>query len=189
MTNATVEFKGSANLDRLLLTNPQMEKRVTNIVRKVIRQARDDVAQKAEGVPKQDPLKTAHAIRSTVYRAIIGGNVNILPSKKANAPGAIPPVRHRLETETNKKGNHRGGNRMPRGRDTTRMLGYRGFDRVFVLRWLDGGTPKRDNNGIRRVGQIGAKPWFNAAAVPAMNRAGDTFAQLVDKLIAKELKS
>ena len=78
---------------------------------------------------------------------------------------------------------------MPRGRDTTRMLGYRGFDRVFVLRWLDGGTPKRDNNGIHRVGQIGAKPWFNAAAVPAMNRAGDTFAQLVDKLIAKELKS
>lgn len=188
MATSTVEFKNNVKLERLLLTRPDMYKKVQNIVRKVIRQARDEVAKKAEGVPKSDPRKTAHAIRSSVYEAIIGGNVNILPSKKANSPGPIPPVRYRLQTETNRKGNHRGGNRRPRSSRTIQMLGYQGFDRVFVLRWLDGGTATRTTMYGNR-GAISARPWFNAAAVPAMNRAGDTFAQLVDKLIAKELKS
>ena len=183
MTNATVEFKGNANLDRLLLSNPNMEKKVINIIRKVIRQARYEVAQKAEGVPKQDPRKTAHAIRSSVYRAILGGNVNILPTKKANAPGSYRPPR-KLDANPHQLG----GNRRKRSSETERYLGYVGFDRVFVLRWLDGGTKTRETKYGNR-GAISARPWFNAAAVPAMNRAGDTFAQLVDKLIAKELKS
>ena len=183
MTNATIEFKGSANLDRLLLSNPNMEKKVINIIRKVIRQARDEVAQKAEGVPQQDPRKTAHAIRSTVYRAILGGRVDILPSKKAGSPGSYRPPR-KLDSNPHQ----RGGNRRPRSRRTEQMLGYQGFDRIFILRWLDGGTATRTTKYGNR-GAISARPWFNAAAVPAMNRAGDTFAQLVDKLIAKELKS
>ena len=181
MTNATVEFKGSANLDRLLLSNPNMEKKVINIIRKVIRQARDEVAQKAEGVPKQDPRKTAHAIRSTVYKAILGGRVDILPSKKAGSPGSYRPPRRLRPGQV-------GGNRIPRSRRTEQMLGYQGFDRIFILRWLDGGTATRTTKYGNR-GAISPRPWFNAAAVPAMNRAGDTFAQLVDKLIAKELKS
>ena len=117
MTNATVEFKGSANLDRLLLSNPNMEKKVINIIRKVIRQARDEVAQKAEGVPQQDPRKTAHAIRSTVYRAILGGRVDILPSKKAGSPGSYRPPR-KLDSNPHQ----RGGNRRPRSR---RCLGIK----------------------------------------------------------------
>ena len=188
MATSTVEFKNNVKLDRLLLTNPDMYKKVQNIVRKVIRQARDEVAKKAEVVPKSDPRKTAHAIRSTVYEALIGGNVNILPSRKANSPGPIPPVRHRLETETNRKGNHRGGNRRPRSQRTIQMLGYQGFDRVFVLRWLDGGTSGRMTKYGGR-GAIGARPWFNSAATAAMNKAGEEFGKMIDKLIEKEMKA
>lgn len=181
MATATVEIKGNARLDMLLLSNPKMETRVRNIVRKVIRQARDDVAQRAEGVPRQDPRKTAHAIRSSVYKAIFGGNVNILSAKKAGRPGSYDPPRKLRPGQV-------GGNRLPRSRRTEQMMGYAGYDRVFILRWLDGGTDTRTSRYGNR-GAITARPWFNSAATTAMNKAADEFAKRLDKLIEKEMKS
>ena len=185
-TQVTIE--NNVKLERLLMSSPDMEKKVIAIMRKLVKMAREEVAAKAEAAIPNDPRNTAHAIRSTVYKAVLGGNLNLLRSRRANAPGPIPPVRHKLATATNRKGNHRGGNRMPRGRDTTRMLGYVGFDRIFILRWLDGGTPRRDTNGIRRVGQIGARPWFESAGTQAFNNAAQNLETLIDELIQQELK-
>ena len=177
----TVTLENNVKLDQLLLTNPKMEKRVIAIIRRVIRQARHQVAQAAEGAIQNDPRKTAHAIRSSVYKAIFGGNVNILSSKKAGARGTYEPPRKLRPGQ-------RGGNRIPRGRRTEQMLGYQGYDRNFVLRWINDGTNVRTSRYGNR-GSIAARPWFNTAATNAMNQAGDTFSQLLDKLIEKEMQS
>ena len=157
-------------------------------MRKLVKMAREEVAAKAEASIPNDPRKTAHAIRSTVYRAVLGGNLNLLSSRKAGTPGPIPPVRHKLDYETNSKGNHRGGNRMPRSRRTTQMLGYRGFDRIFVLRFLDGGTTSRISHGGNR-GSIASRNWFQNAGTQAFNNAAQNLESLIDELIQEELNA
>ena len=177
----TVTLENNVKLDQLLLSNPKMEKRVIAIIRRVIRQARKQVGQAAEGVLQNDPRKTAHAIRSSVYKALFGGNINILSSKKAGTPGTYEPPR-KLQP------GQRGGNRIPRSRRTEQMLGYQGFDRNFVLRWINDGTNVRTSRYGNR-GAIAARPWFGNAATNAMNQADNEFSQLLDKLIEKEMQS
>ena len=133
-TKVTIE--NNVKLERLLMSGTNMEKKAIEIMRKLVRQARDEVSQRAQSAIPNDPRKTAHAIRSTVYRAVLGGNVNLLSSRKANAPSSYRPPRRLRPGQV-------GGNRRPRSRRTEQMLGYVGFDRAFVLRWLDGGTETR----------------------------------------------
>ena len=181
-----VEFHIDGRMDRLLTTNPKMEKKLRNAIHKLILKAREKVATVAETKLKNDPRKTAHAIRSTVYREVFGANLNLLSSKKANSPGPIPPVRYRLQTETNRKGNHRGGNRRPRSSRTIQMLGYQGFDRSFVLRWTSDGTTTRTTKYGNR-GAISPRGWFAPAATNALNQMSDELVAMIDKIIADEM--
>ena len=185
-TQVTIE--NNVKLERLLMSGTNMEKKAIDIMRKLVKMAREEVAAKAESAIQNDPRKTAHAIRSTVYKAVLGGNLNLLSSRRAGTPGPIPPVRHRLDYETNSKGNHRGGNRMPRSRRTTQMLGYRGFDRIFVLRFLDSGTTSRISHGGNR-GSIAAINWFQNAGTQAFNNAAQNLESLIDELIQQELNA
>ena len=122
----TIELKNNVKLDKLLITNPEMEKKVRRIVRQVIIGAMDPVKQAADS---QSTRQAAQAVRKAVYKRILGGSLNILDSRgRAGGRGPLPPVRHRLEFETNSKGNHRGGNRMPRSRRTEDLLTYQGKD-------------------------------------------------------------
>ena len=169
-----------------MTTNPKMEKKLRNAIHKLILKARAQVAAVAATKLQNDPRKTANAIRSTVYREVFGANLNLLRSKKANSPGPIPPVRYRLETETNRKGNHRGGNRRPRSQRTIQMLGYQGFDRSFVLRWTSDGTATRTTRFGNR-GAISARRWFPTAANNALNQMADELVKMIDEIIAKEM--
>lgn len=183
-----VEFHIDPRFERLMTTNPKMENKLRKAIHKLILEAREKVASVAETKLLNDPRKTAHAIRSTVYREVFGANLNLLKSKKANPPGPIPPVRYRLQTETNRKGNHRGGNRRPRSSRTIQMLGYQGFDRAFVLRWTTDGTGTRATKYGNR-GAISAMGWFSPAATNALNQMADQLVTMIDEMIAKEMSN
>ena len=181
---ADVTFETDLRLDKLLVSDKAMEAKVRRIVEKVLNLARNSV----RGRMKLSSTKAAYlAIRKSVYKKILGGNINIAPSRyHSDRRAPLPPVRHRLETATNTKGNHRGGNRMPRSTRTEDLLTYWGVDRGFILRFLNAGTPQRNTNGTRYVGQIQGQYWFGNASQTALEDAAKAFDTLMDKLIEQE---
>jgi hypothetical protein len=173
----TIELENNVKLDRLLTTNPDMEKKVRRIVRQVIIGAMDPVKQAAD---RQSTKQAAQAIRKAVYKKVLGGNLNIMDGRRS-AGGRAP-----LPPESARKRSHaRGGNRIPRSRRTEDLLTYQGADRAFILRFLNSGTADR-HNGYRRTGSIAARNWFEKASHTALQHAAEQFDLLLDALIAKE---
>ena len=165
-----------------MTTNPKMENKLRKAIHTLILEAREKVASVAETKLLNDPRKTAHAIRSTVYREVFGANLNLLSSKKANSPGPIPPESVR------KKSKAIGGNRRLRSAETIQRLGYRGFDRAFVLRFDSDGTKVRKTRYGSR-GAIAPRGWFPPAATNALNQMADQLVKMIDEMIAKEMSN
>ena len=169
----------------MLLSNKRMEAKVRKIIERVLIHARQEMRDKVRGVSKKE---AELAIRKSIYKRVLGGNLNIAsPRWKSGKSAPLPPIRHRLDYETNRKGNHRGGNRMPRSRRTESLLTYWGADRGFIMRFLNSGTPERDTNGVRYVGQIAARNWFGNMGQRELERAAQMFDELMEKLIQEEL--
>lgn len=173
-------------LESLLMSNPQMEKKVQGLIRKVLLVARKQISNTAKGEMKSDPRQAYKAVKTAVYRQILGGNVSILNKRKAGKRGSVPPVYHALEHRTNSKGNHRGGNRMPRSRRTEDLLTYQGSDRGFILRFLNAGTSDRESR-IGNRGAIGPRAFFANISHTAMRKAAEQLDTLIQDLIKKEL--
>ena len=174
-------------LESLLMSNPEMEKKVQGLIRKVLLAARRTISGDAKGVIKNDPRQAYKAVKSAVYRHILGGNVSILNKRKAGKRGPVPPVIHQLETRVNSKGNHRGGNRMPRSRRTEDLLTYQGADRGFILRFLNAGTGDRESR-IGNRGSISARNFFENSSQKAMEQAAAQLDTLIEDLIKKEIQ-
>lgn len=176
-------------LESLLMSNPAMEKKVQGLIRKVLLAARKQIVGdiKNGSVMKSDPRQTYKAVKSAVYRRILGGNVSILNKRKAGARGPVPPIVHKLETQVNSKGNHRGGNRMPRSRRTEDLLTYQGSDRGFILRFLNAGTEGRESR-VGNRGSIAARNFFGTSSQQAMERAAEQLDNLIEELIKQEMK-
>ena len=174
-------------LESLLMSNPQMEKKVQELIRKVLLAARKEISNAASGKIKNDPRQAYKAVKSAVYRRILGGNVSILSKRKAGKRGPVPPVVHQLETRVNSKGNHRGGNRMPRSRRTEDLLTYQGADRGFILRFLNAGTEGRESR-IGNRGSISARNFFENSSQKAMEQAAAQLDALIEDLIKKEIQ-
>ena len=174
-------------LESLLMSNPEMEKKVQGLIRKVLLQARKQISGDIHGVIKNDPRQAYKAVKSAVYRRILGGNVSILNKRKAGKRGPVPPVVHQLETRVNSKGNHRGGNRMPRSRRTEDLLTYQGADRGFILRFLNAGTSERNTRYGNR-GSISARNFFENSSQKAMEQAAAQLDALIEDLIKKEIQ-
>jgi len=177
----TITLENNVHLDRLLISgNKKMENKVRSIVRQLVREARDQVARATDSVLRDDPRHTAHAIRSTVYRQVIGSNLNILSSRKAkNGPAAYEKIRTLREGQV-------GGNRIKPSPKTERMESYQGFDRVFVLRWISSGTAQRTSRNGNR-GSIAARRWFGPTASQAIDQMSVKFVEMIDELIAEEM--
>lgn len=126
----------SQKLDQLLLSNPDMEKKVQSIIGKALSKAKKNVSAAISAKIENDPRQAYRAVRRTVYRRILGGNLNILARKRAGSAGSYTPTR------TLRSG-QRGGNRRSRNERTMRMESYFGEDRGFILRFLDSGTQGR----------------------------------------------
>ena len=174
-------------LERLLMSNPAMEKKVQGLIRKVLLAARKVVADSAKSQMQSDPRKAYKAVKTAVYRRILGGNISILNKRKAGKRGPIPPVVHQLETRVNSKGNHRGGNRMPRSRRTEDLLTYQGADRGFILRFLNAGTADRESR-VGNRGSISPRSFFATSSQKAMEQAASQLEILIEELIKKEIK-
>ena len=192
-------------LDRLLLKNPTMEKKLQGIIRKMliqVRRAIQDSIQFKHG----DPRQAYKAVRTTVYRRILGGNVNILNKRRAGGSGNYEPQR------TLRPG-QRGGNRRSRSQRTRALQGYQGSDRGFILRFLNAGTEGRSiefkydearenvkrgsqggdkkkygktiNTGYR--GNIAPRNFFGQRSHREMEAAASNLEKMIDDLIKEEL--
>ena len=174
-----IQIENNIHLERLMSTNPKMEKEIQKILRKVIREAAKQVSLSASAVIANDPRKAANAVRSTVYKSILGASVHLYSGGKAGKGQPYYPVRRLRDGQ-------RGGNRIPRSEKTERMMGYVGMDRGFILRWLESGTATRSSRYGNR-GAIAARNWFTPASDRAMNAAIDHFNTLLEELITKEM--
>ena len=174
----TIELENNVKLDRLLMSNPYMEKKVQKIIRTLMAAVQSSVRKDAESLSK----KAAYlAVRKAIYKKILGGNVNILsPYRKAGKAAPLPPESPR------KKSHAVGGNRIPRSRRTEDLLTYYGADRGFILRFLNSGTDNRTSRYGNR-GAIAPRNWFGPRTQRAMEGAAQKLDEYLDALIKQEL--
>ena len=198
--------KQKQELESLMMSNPEMEKRVQKLIRKVLLTARRMVSNDAKGAMKSDPRKAYKAVKTAVYRQILGGSVSILNKRGTKFDNYEPP-------RTLQPG-QRGGNRRERTERSNRLLHYAGDSRAFVLRFLNSGTQgrtiefmsdphrsqvKRGSQGgnlrkygktvnTGRRGNIRSRNFFGTSSHTAMMKAADQLTVLIDDLIKKEMK-
>jgi hypothetical protein len=184
----TVIVEQQQILEQALSTNPKTQKALQKLIRKVIMEARAKVVSVADDKIKNDPRGAARAVRTAVYKRILGANINIYNSRKAHGSTSYEPPRHPSV---------RGGNRRTRNARTARIMSYDALDRGFILRWINDGTPgvrniefthnerrkvdkwnKHPNTGNR--GNIAARNFFRGAGERALVTAADNLANLID---------
>ena len=184
-------------LEGLLASNPKTEKEFRKLVRKAIMEARADVVEAAGRTMKSDPRGAARAVRTAVYKKILGANINIYNSLKAHGSTSYEPPRKLREGQ-------RGGNRTERSARTAKVMGYEALDRGFILRFVNSGTGDRAITGFTSKGKranlrtgsisvlktksIGAnrgaiapRNFFRGAGERALVKAADILANLIDK--------
>ena len=187
--NDAVVLEQKQVLEQALSTNPKTQKALQKLIRKVIAQARIDTM-KAIKFDNGDPREAVRSIRRSVYKKILGANINIYNSGKAHGSNNYEPPRHP---------SHRGGNRMTRSGRTKQIMNYAPQDRGMILRWVNSGTDGRyagnGRNGRTQadkdafVLRTGGKGWRGAIAPrnffrnegePALVKAVDALANLID---------
>ena len=166
-------------LEAALSTNPKTQKALQKLIRKALMEVRPELVSAARGAMGSDPRGAAHGIRLSVYKKILGGNVNILNMrKKAGKPTTYEPPR-KLQPH------QRGGNRVPRGERTNTVMHYGPHDRQWILRFINSGTSDRmaGTRGGRlsgNRGSIAARNFFGSAGSSALTKAADNLATLID---------
>ena len=174
-------------LDALLSTNPDMEKRIQNVIRKVLTKAQRQMSKDIASDMPNDPRHAAKAVRKLVYRQLLGGNINILNMrKKAGTPTSYEPPRKLRPGQ-------RGGNRVLRGARTDTVMHYGPHDRQWILRFVNSGTSDRmaGTRGGRlsgNRGSIAARNFFSSAGERALAQAADNLAMLIDTELEAILK-
>jgi hypothetical protein len=187
--NDAVILEQQKVLESALSTNPKTQKALQKLIRKVILEARKSVLDAASRKIKNDPRGAAQAVRTSVYKKILGANINIFSSRKAHGQNSYEPPRKGVSV--------RGGNRRTRSPRTSQIMGYAPLDRGFILRWINDGTPgarnieftpndrrkvdkwnKHPNTGYR--GNIAARNFFRGSGERALAQAADSLAIMID---------
>lgn len=133
--DSAVFIEDRRTLEAALTTDPKVKKALQQLVRQVILEARQSVVNSIK-FENGDPRNTRQAVRTSVYRKVFGGNINILDPKKSHGSNSYePPRKLRL--------GQRGGNRMARSQRTQQIMSYSGMDRGFIMRFVDSGTKQR----------------------------------------------
>lgn len=198
MTNKTDAFEVEGliqqkkKLDELMMTDPDMEKKVKKIIRKVLFKVQQALQEHAsEAIEGIDLRKAYKAVKYTVYRQVLGGSVSLLNRRKAGEKKEIVPPRNP---------SHRGGNRRKRSQRTIDLQSYYGADRAFILRFINNGTGNRaikfkpnekrkankwtenPNTGNRK--SISARNFFDGDV--QMKKAAEQLSMLIEDLIKTE---
>ena len=167
---------------RLMATDKETRKRIQKIIREELKDAAKRLREDAKYELKEDPRKAFRAVKSSVYRRILGGNVSILNPKRAGA-------RYQLirERKLDMNPHQRGGNRRPRSARTEQVDSYFGKDRAFILRFVSSGTAARSTRYGNR-GSIAARNWFQNMAPHEMEIAAGNLAEVIEEELAEAYK-
>lgn len=133
--NDAVILEQQRALEAALSTDPKAQTVLRKIIRKYILEARATVVQNIQ-FKHGDPRGAAQAVRTAVYKKVLGANINILNGKKRHGESTYRPPR-------TLKAGQRGGNRRPRNPNKTNRDKYDALDRGFILRWLNSGASER----------------------------------------------
>ena len=181
-------------LERMMTTDPRMRENVQTAIRKVLLKVRKALSANAQtGLQMDsDPRHAYKAVRTAVYRRILGGQVNILARKKAGKETQFRKGRKGLPK--------RGGNRWGRSDRTIALEGYEGMDRGFILRFLNAGATDRkihsftskldnDRHNLRHAvkggnrGSISPRNWFGSASQKELEGVSDELQKYIDDII------
>ncbi|MBQ4388004.1 MAG: hypothetical protein II822_10435 [Prevotella sp.] len=181
-------------LKSMMSDNPDFRRRVNAVIRQMLKEARGEISQDIKSEVSNDPRNAYRAVRSAVYRRILGGQVNILQRRKAGHPGNYQKPLKGLPK--------RGGNRWGRSERTKSLEGYDGMDRGFVLRFLNAGTTDRsihsftgrdgERHDLRTSkkggnrGSIAGRNFFSTSSRKALENASLKMQELIDRIIAQE---
>jgi hypothetical protein len=174
----TVVLEQQKVLEAALSTNPKTQKALQGLIHRAISQARAEVVRSVSASIAHDPRHAARAVRTAVYKKILGANINIYNSRKAHGSTSYEPPRKL-------RPHQRGGNRVLRGGRTQQIMSYDALDRGFILRFLNSGTTDRQagTRGGRlsgNRGRIAPRNFFRGAGEQALVRATDNLANLID---------
>lgn len=185
--NDAVFLEQKQVLEQALSKNPKTQKALQKLIRKAIMEARASVIM-SEKFKNGDPRGARYAVRTAVYKKVLGANINIYNSRKAHGSTSYEPPRKGVSG--------RGGNRRTRSAQTARIMSYDALDRGFILRWLNEGVNDRHINFTEREGRkvdkwnkhpntgfrgaIAPRHWFMASATSALRQAVDTLSNLID---------
>lgn len=168
---------------RLMVSNNDTRKRIRKIIREELKEAAKRLRDDAKYALKSDPRKAYRAVKSTVYRRILGGNVSILNPRRA---GARYELRRERKLDLNPY--QRGGNRRPRSQRTQQVDTYFGKDRAFILRFVSSGTSTRMTKYGNR-GAIPANNWFQNVAPKELDMAAENLSNIIEEELAEAYKN
>ena len=183
------------NLRAAMSTDPKMRKVIQRHIREALFEARRDVM--ASSPLESDPREAIKSIRTTVYKKVLGGNINIMNGKKAHGSNNYEPPRTLTPGQ-------RGGNRRSRSGRTQQIMGYAPLDRGFILRFVNSGTKTRvigfrnsvkanraryeklvtrihsgDKSRTGNRGAIAPRNWFMQSSESALGNAASNIAEMI----------
>ena len=169
--NEAVILEQQRALEAALSTSPKAQTVLRKIIRKYVLEAR---AQVVSGIhfKNGDPRGAARAVRTAVYKKVLGANINIFDSRKAHGSNNYEPPRKLRQGQ-------RGGNRRLRSQKTERMMHYAPQDRGMILRWQNEGTGERTTRYGKR-GSIAARNFFRPLGDRAMGQMRDNLAAAIE---------
>ena len=199
--NEAVILESKKALEAALSGNPKTEKVLRNIIRKYIMIARAQVVNSIHFL-NGDPRGTRNAVRTAVYKKVLGANINIYSRKQAKGGGGTP-----YEPPRKLRPKQRGGNRVARSDRTDDFLHkYGPFDRGMILRWVNSGTEGRyagygrngkteaqknkfilNHGGRGWRGSIAARNFFKPLGDRALGIMRDNLATVIEDELTKLL--
>lgn len=165
------------NIEQLMTDNPDFRKRLQDIIRTDIWEARNAVVRNISGVfGNGDPAESRRAIRNIVYEKILGANLNMMNMKRGTAKWSVRQVERKVEQNPHM----RGGNRRKRSYKTIRMHGYEGKARGMILRWVDEGNQEERKTRYGNRGMITPRNFFRPTAQAALNVVAEHIGKMID---------
>ena len=165
-----------------MTTNPATKKELQAIIKKAIQNARRRIVDDAQGVLENDPREAYRAVRSSVYKQILGGQVNILSPRRRGAG-----TKYQRPRKLDDNPHQRGGNRRKRSPDTIRIDSYQGKDRAFILRFQNAGTVERQTRYGSR-GSLRPRNWFGRSSTFQLDAVVNEVAQEIENMLNSEFK-
>ena len=179
--NAVV-MRQKAALESMLVSNPDTAANIRKLITQEIAKARAAISQSAKGAMASDPRQAYKAVRRSVYKSILGGQVNIFnPRGGASSSGSSFAKARKLDSHPHQ----RGGNRRKRSARTDQVDGYVGKDRGFILRFVNSGISKPRQTRYGNRGVIAARNWLATSGQKDLEAAAERLSALIDKELVK----